>query len=124
MNSEENLTYSKDTYDLALDSTGTHEQALSVIKKELQDAHLIKVYIDLAGKNGFLFFLISDTSHKVLKMFSVMGSSSALRKINPFETFEHFILDIEKPSDREVLKIHSPKGLVELCIDPYLRKRY
>jgi hypothetical protein len=96
MNPDENLTYSKDTYDLALDSVGTHEKAISVIKKEFFDANLIKFYVDLSGKNGFVFFLLSDTTHKVLKMYSVAGSSSALRKINPFENFETLVLDIEK----------------------------
>ncbi len=96
MNPEENLTFSKETYDLALDSVGTHELAISVIKKEILDANLIKFYVDLSGKNGFLFFLVSDTTHKVTKMFSVVGSSSALRKINPFESFDNFIFDIEK----------------------------
>ena len=96
MNPDENLTYSKDTYDLAFDSVGTHEKAISVIKKEFFDANLIKFYVDLSGKNGFVFFLISDTTHKILKMYSVAGSSSALRKINPFENFETLVLDIEK----------------------------
>lgn len=96
MNSEGEKEYSEEIKKLVQDSAGTQENFELILKKELKDCFLIKLYVDLSGKNGFLFFIISENTKKLLSMYSIVGVSPSLRRINPFESFPGLIEDLDK----------------------------
>ena len=96
MTTEDNGNLSDQLYNYVLESAGDPDNARAIIRREVKDSFLVKLYVDLAGKNGFLFFIIAENTNKVLTMYSIVGTSSALRKINPFENFEGLIIDLEK----------------------------
>ena len=96
MSSEGEKEYSEEIKKLILESAGTPENFDLILKKEQKDCFLIKLYVDLSGKNGFIFFIISENTKKVLSMYSIVGVSPSLRRINPFESFSGLIEDLDK----------------------------
>jgi hypothetical protein len=95
-NPQENFNTPEEYVKLTWESVETPEEATLVINREKKDVYLIKLYIDMSGKNGFVYFIMSEGTRKIITMYSIFGTSGILRKINPFESFDGMILDLEK----------------------------
>jgi hypothetical protein len=95
-NPGENINTPEEYVKLTWESVETPEEASLVISREKKDVYLIKLYIDMSGKNGFIYFIMAEGTRKIITMYSIFGTSGILRKINPFENFDGMILDLEK----------------------------
>ena len=92
INPEELLSYT-------LRSVNSKEEAMSVINGDLKDAFILKLSIDLQSKNGILLILISEIKKKILDIYSVVGTSTNIKKIRTFESMEQIFEDILKLLD-------------------------
>ena len=95
-NPGENINTPEEYVKLTWESVETPQEASLVISREKKDVYLIKLYIDMSGKNGFIYFIMAEGTRKIITMYSIFGTSGILRKINPFESFDGMILDLEK----------------------------
>ncbi len=75
-------------------SSCSQEEFNQILNEKILDAWLIKCFIQIENKVGVLLILVSELSYKILTMYSVFGTSTAIRKIQVFEKFLQFASDM------------------------------